>query len=111
VFTKDGLKEKPPRVSNSYRNTLFKPKRQNFWTMIDKIKKSNVSKVEVFMNHIKNNMAIFTKPINIKPKIKQKKRPSSSDMRKNKKSSTHKLLENDSMKHDLKTPNSFYNTI
>lgn len=63
------------------------------------------------MNYIKNNMALFTKPTNIKPKIKQKKRPNSSDMRKGKKSSTHKLLENDSVKHDLTTPNSFYNTI
>jgi hypothetical protein len=65
------------------------------------------------MNHIKNNTNGGAKAINdsiVKHKNK-KKRPNSSDMRKNKKGSLNKLIDVDPMTSGITTPSGFYDTI
>lgn len=67
------------------------------------------------MNHIKNNTTGGAKVINdstVKHKNKtKKKRPNSSDMRKNKKGSLNKLIDVDPANNGITTPSGFYDTI
>ena len=60
------------------------------------------------MNHIKNNSSVFSKlkdELDPKDKQKKRKRPSSSDMRKQKKMPMNKLIDSEQITGDLITSN------